>query len=279
MEYKEINIEEIEKYYNIYDNGLIVRKDGSMPPKHINHYGYYVIYMKEFRRYFLVHRIICTKFNNIENSFMYVVNHKDENKTNNRADNLEFITIEENVIYSKKHNKNKARKHALSDDVVISIYIDICSGMSYSKIEEKYNISKSTLSNIRRKKTHKNILEDFQDIETKTSRSSVSEYIKQRVINDIYSGIKPSIIAEKYGVDTRYVVDIKHKHNITDCKMFLGGEKITEKDVVDISEKYKLGKTVEELSVEYCLCKKSIRNILYGKTWKYVDREIFDNAV
>lgn len=52
---------------------------------------------------FYVHRLVCEAFNGLPNG--RVVNHKDYNRTNNRADNLEWVSIWENVQYSKERMK------------------------------------------------------------------------------------------------------------------------------------------------------------------------------
>lgn len=48
---------------------------------------------------FYVHRLVCEAFNGEPKG--RVCNHKDYNRTNNRADNLEWVSIWENVQYSR----------------------------------------------------------------------------------------------------------------------------------------------------------------------------------
>ena len=62
--------------------------------------GYYQItlYNNAKRRKFLVHRLVASAF--IQNpDSMPCINHKDENRLNNRADNLEWCTHEYNNSY------------------------------------------------------------------------------------------------------------------------------------------------------------------------------------
>lgn len=49
---------------------------------------------------FLVHRLVAKAFIENTNNFP-VVNHKDENRTNNRASNLEWCTTQYNVTYGE----------------------------------------------------------------------------------------------------------------------------------------------------------------------------------
>lgn len=63
--------------------------------------GYYRVNLVDDGRskYYRVHRLVAQAF--IKNTFnLPVVNHKDENKQNNRADNLEYCTVKYNTNYN-----------------------------------------------------------------------------------------------------------------------------------------------------------------------------------
>jgi hypothetical protein len=54
-----------------------------------------------------VHRLVAAAF--VDNpSGLTIVNHKDENKQNNRADNLEYCTIQYNSTYNDVHRRRGA---------------------------------------------------------------------------------------------------------------------------------------------------------------------------
>lgn len=57
------------------------------------------------RKWFLIHRLVLSVFNPIKNYKNLEVNHKDENKENNRIDNLEWITSKENCNYGTRNFK------------------------------------------------------------------------------------------------------------------------------------------------------------------------------
>nr|DAU05690.1 MAG TPA: homing endonuclease [Caudoviricetes sp.] len=63
------------------------------------------------KKYKTVHRLVAEAFlDKPDVNENLVVNHKDENKLNNRADNLEWVTIRENNTYNKRQEKISAKK-------------------------------------------------------------------------------------------------------------------------------------------------------------------------
>ncbi len=65
-------------------------------------YGYHhVKFRKDGKQYSrLVHRLVAEAFVENQNGYKEV-NHKDEDKSNNRADNLEWCTRKYNILYGK----------------------------------------------------------------------------------------------------------------------------------------------------------------------------------
>lgn len=62
------------------------------------------LYKNRKPKTFLVHRLVAQAF--IDNTKKYpCVNHKDENKTNNYANNLEWCSIKQNNSYGNRSNK------------------------------------------------------------------------------------------------------------------------------------------------------------------------------
>lgn len=75
--------------------------------------GYFEIglsYKPNKRKWFLVHRLVLSVFNPIPNMDQMEVNHKDENKSNNKLDNLEWVTSAENYNYGARNYKLKEKQ-------------------------------------------------------------------------------------------------------------------------------------------------------------------------
>lgn len=105
--------------------------------------GYYEIKIKNIvkNKYFTfrVHRLICIAFTeNVHNKEF--VNHKDLNRSNNKLENLEWITNKENVNHQLDLN-NREKLNCLSKDV---LQIDIKTGYIIKEFNSVSQASKLT---------------------------------------------------------------------------------------------------------------------------------------
>lgn len=71
-----------------------------------NNRGYYIVQLSKNNKVknFSVHRLVATAFIPNPNSFPQI-NHKDEDKTNNRASNLEWTTLKRNINYGTRNKR------------------------------------------------------------------------------------------------------------------------------------------------------------------------------
>lgn len=84
--------------------------------------GYYTIGLRKdgIRKWHLVHRLVASAFILNENDYPQI-NHKDENKLNNRVDNLEWCTASYNNNYGTRQvrvsHTNKLRREVYKYDL------------------------------------------------------------------------------------------------------------------------------------------------------------------
>lgn len=99
-QWKQIVVDGVVYDYEVSDKGNIRNSNTGRPVKaHDNGRGYLKVTLK--RKCLLVHRLVALMFIPNPNNLPQV-NHKDKNRLNNSADNLEWCTAEYNLQYSHK---------------------------------------------------------------------------------------------------------------------------------------------------------------------------------
>lgn len=74
--------------------------------KHLDGYLFVELYKNGSKKPITIHRLVATAFIENPNNFP-CINHKDENKANNKAENLEWCTWKYNVNYSIARRKER----------------------------------------------------------------------------------------------------------------------------------------------------------------------------
>ena len=95
--------------YKITKEGAVIGKRGKVLVGHIDRCGYKEVVLSYYpiQKNALVHRLVLSTFNPIDNMKNLDVNHKDGNKLNNNLNNLEWCTRSENIIHSYKNGLQK----------------------------------------------------------------------------------------------------------------------------------------------------------------------------
>ena len=105
------DIKGYEGLYEISDSGRIRNSRGKILKQSIGTSGYYTthLYNHTKRQTVMAHRLVAKTFvPNPENK--REVNHINGNKTDNRAQNLEWVTPRENITHSYANSLKKTRK-------------------------------------------------------------------------------------------------------------------------------------------------------------------------
>lgn len=112
MNVKWADVEGFEGLYLVSNCGWVwsMRRGKMLKPK-IDRYGYYVVtlFNNGVRKYITVHRLVAQAF--VPHPFgKDTVNHIDENKLNNRAENLEWVTVKENDNHGTRNTRMSQTK-------------------------------------------------------------------------------------------------------------------------------------------------------------------------
>lgn len=90
------------------------------------------------RKSFSVHRIVALAFHYFEGCEALTVNHKDENPANNHKDNLEWLTIADNIRYTHA----KSRTFDNPEEILAEWNV---STLSLKEFSDKYGVALNTM--------------------------------------------------------------------------------------------------------------------------------------
>lgn len=145
------NLKSKDRLVKHYKGGLREYKS-KLKNTRLNDKGYLRCNLKkDGKRYdFTVHRLVAEAFINNEDK-KPAINHINGDKTDNRVENLEWVTNSENTIHAVK---NRLIKTKLTDKQAIEIQK---SKLSMRKISEIYDINHSIVWRIKNKIAYKHL--------------------------------------------------------------------------------------------------------------------------
>lgn len=111
-----------EGLYQVSNFGRVRNKNYQIKSNHKNMYGYVMVglYKDGKTKVCFVHRLVANAFIPKPDN-LYEVNHKDENKNNNRVENLEWCDRSYNINYGHRNEKTREKllNHPTSSKVVL----------------------------------------------------------------------------------------------------------------------------------------------------------------
>lgn len=144
-------------------------RNGHIYAQTINHEGYYGVCIslggRSNKKMFKVHKAVAEAFINNPDNKPHV-NHKDGNKLNNNANNLEWITNQENIIHARDNGMLRqlaGEQHRFSklteEDVryIRAHYIPKDETYGCRALAKKFNVDHSTISEIYNRKAWKHV--------------------------------------------------------------------------------------------------------------------------
>ena len=135
------------------------------------------------------------------------VNHKDGNKLNNDASNLEWTTIRENTLHAYDHELIQYR---LDDKMLRKIFVMLSEGYTDSEIHNATKVPASTINNIRIRRTDRYDTSEFTWRATSVDHEA-RERRNDQIVNMFNAGKRIYEIAKELNVAPTTVDNIVQK--------------------------------------------------------------------
>ena len=165
---------------------------------YLTSYGYLTV--KLSNKNFMVHRLVAAAFIDNPNNLPQV-NHKDGNKTNNKVENLEWITSRDNVVHA--YNMKLRKKIILDKETLVDDYVNKM--LSTKVIAEK---NKCSIGTVRKN------LEMYGVHIRDNSESKQKFFISKEFLKNELKNKSQSQIAREIGCSLETVRVYRNKYNL-----------------------------------------------------------------
>ena len=137
--WKDINgyegLYKISNYGNVYSYPRHKTNGGILKPQLRNGYLRVKLFKNGKEKNICVHQLVAQAFVPNEKN-KNCINHKDGNKRNNNADNLEWCSYAENVNHAYENGLRKTKKIAqIKNGKIIKTYLNICRASKETNID------------------------------------------------------------------------------------------------------------------------------------------------
>ena len=212
------------------------------------------------------------------------VDHIDNNKLNDHPDNLQLLTMSENSAKSFQDNDftcENAKYSKLTNKEVNEIRrLYFYERVRPLEISKKFNMEVHTIRDILRGKIWKNLsFEKPKNFSKPFFSTKFSEKDILKILNLYYNELKNVKEISKIMNCHHDIYDIINRKSWTHVyfkipdsfKHIHSNMKLTKEDVIKIKLKHSLlNESVTNISKEYGICLRHIRNIINNKKWKNV---------
>lgn len=143
--------------WRVLEDGSVLKPNGRKQPLHVgtSHYLRFTVNIGDARKCVWVHKLAAyQKYGDQAFESGVEVRHRDNNKHNNRLDNILIGTRSQNMMDRPKEQRIALAQYAadgnrcLTDEEARSLLSDRAGGMTYKELSKKYLISKSSISYI-----------------------------------------------------------------------------------------------------------------------------------
>ena len=152
----------LDDKYEVSSDGRVRQKNGKILKQWKNDAGYYLVRLSWPRRKELAHRLVAKCFiDNPENKPF--VNHINNDRADNRVENLEWCTQRENLAHAEKQGRmkydnwsGKRSPNAKLPDVAVAAIREKYSngGVSWSALAKEHGVGKRTIGRILKEQSY-----------------------------------------------------------------------------------------------------------------------------